>query len=499
VSSTPAQPSASYLRILNRGAIYSISILGARAASMLLVPIYTHYLDTAQYGVLELMDLTVNVVSLLTGFRLGQAMMYYYAAAADDRERRSYVCSSFLGSLMVGLAVALACISFSGVFSRLVLGSTAYTGYFRLSFASSALSLPVEVGLALYRAQDRAAAFVWLSLGRIALTGALNILLLVKFGMGIGAFLWSSLIGSGVLVVYLAFHVFHTVGLHFNRKHFAAVLGYWAPLGLSAIAFFFVHYADRFFLLPQVSLGAIGIYSLAYKIGMLVSYVQTPFALFWNAQMFGIVKAADGEQKYVRICTYIVLILTYATLGIVVFAQPLLGLTVAKDYQAGAALVPLLAVAYWARAVAGHIMGVFLLEKQTMYEARVSWIGAVVCLGGYLLLIPRFKVWGAAWATMITFAVMLIFAMYYGQRVRRFHFEYRRLAQMIALAVIVIAATFAFRGPNPWRQLFYAVGASLAYPLLLAATGFVAKDEYRESRRIALQLWNRLKPLPARG
>ena len=61
---------------------YSIAMLARRAAGILMLPIYTRLLTPADYGVLELLDLTTSMLSILVGMRIGQALFYFYAKAA---------------------------------------------------------------------------------------------------------------------------------------------------------------------------------------------------------------------------------------------------------------------------------------------------------------------------------------------------------------------------------------------------------------------------------
>ena len=48
----------------------------------------------------------------------------------------------------------------------------------------------------------------------------------------------------------------------------------------------------------------VGLYSLAYKFGMFVGYVQVPFESYWEAQVFHVVRNPGGERHFVRALTY---------------------------------------------------------------------------------------------------------------------------------------------------------------------------------------------------
>ncbi|MBV8729597.1 MAG: lipopolysaccharide biosynthesis protein, partial [Acidobacteriia bacterium] len=86
--------------LLKKTSTYSIATIAGRAISVLLLPIYTRFLTPADYGVMELLDITVNLVSLLLGARMGQAIFYFYFAASTKEEKDKCISTAFLCSIL---------------------------------------------------------------------------------------------------------------------------------------------------------------------------------------------------------------------------------------------------------------------------------------------------------------------------------------------------------------------------------------------------------------
>ena len=63
--------------LLKSTGLYSIAVFAGRMASFILLPIYTRYLSPADYGVMELLDLTGSVLTILIGMRFGQSLFYF--------------------------------------------------------------------------------------------------------------------------------------------------------------------------------------------------------------------------------------------------------------------------------------------------------------------------------------------------------------------------------------------------------------------------------------
>ncbi|HEY7390832.1 MAG TPA: oligosaccharide flippase family protein, partial [Bryobacteraceae bacterium] len=263
---------------------YAIAGIAGRAVSILLLPVYTRFLSPADYGVMELLDLTVNLVSLLLGARLGQAIFYFYFAAEGEREKEKCVSTALACSVLCGILCATLSLVLAPPLSRLIFGTAQYSHYLRLVFLGFGLSLPAEVGYCCLRAYGDSKRFAVVKLVSQLGAAILAVTFLSFFHAGINAMLAAGIIGFAAAGAYVSWHLLRPMRLSIDPRLMMRLVRYSMPLGVSALAVFLVHYGDRFFLRPRISLAELGVYSLAYKIGMLVSFCHAPFVLHWNAQ-----------------------------------------------------------------------------------------------------------------------------------------------------------------------------------------------------------------------
>ena len=335
--------------ILSGAAIYSLAVIAQRIASILLLPLYTRYLSRHDYGVLEMLDLLLNIISLLVMGRLGQALFYFYYHAEDEHQRRQYVTSALLGACLLGMITAVVGIIFAAPIGRLLFGMPGHTALVVISVLGWSISLPVEIGYCYLRVCDRASTYVTASICRLVGIVALNVLFLVVLGLGVSSLLWSSLITGGCLAAYMTWMILRTYPPSFEAAAFFRMIRYCVPLGISAVGEVTLSLGDRAFLRRSVSLADLGLYGLAYKLGMLVMFVITPFFTYWNAKMVGIVRRPDGEYLYARVCTYILLVLTVVVLLLTLFIDPLLWVMVVPSFRGAGAFAPWVGLAYLLR------------------------------------------------------------------------------------------------------------------------------------------------------
>jgi O-antigen/teichoic acid export membrane protein len=499
-ASTQPSPGASaggsppvFQSIVKSTGIYSLAIIASKMSSFVLMPVYTRCLTPDNYGVLELLNLTLFVFSALIGVRFGDALFYFHSAAATEEERRENLSTAFLGAVLIGLLGGVLGFVLSPFFSQVVFGSPAYTAYFRVVFLAFAFSLPLDVGLCYLRVLDLSIRYVTVCTVHLACSIVSNIVLLVSLKMGVAGVLWGNVAANVLISGYLAFYLFSCIKPVFRWEAFYRQARYALPLGISGVGAFLIHFGDRFFLRGYVSLADIGIYSLAYKMGMLMTYVQMPFDTYWRSQMFSLVDGPGGARIFVRACTYLTMCLMAAFMLMSVWIHPLLRVMATPAFGSAAALVPWVAGAYVLRTIGGQIRCIFFIRKRTGLETIVTWIGSIVCLIGYVFLIPRFHLWGAVAATMAAFAVMLAVGLWQAQRVEHFHYEFGRMSIVAALAVaVVMLASVAAAATLP-VQVAWGTLLTCLYVVIFLNGKILHPDETAELKSLALTAFQRLR------
>jgi len=100
-------------RLGKHSAIYGLGGLVSRILAVLLLPLYTHYLSTSDYGQIETLIALVTVLTIVLQFGIGSAFFRFYFDADDHDGRRLVLRTSFwftmtMATLGLVLVVALA-------------------------------------------------------------------------------------------------------------------------------------------------------------------------------------------------------------------------------------------------------------------------------------------------------------------------------------------------------------------------------------------------------
>jgi O-antigen/teichoic acid export membrane protein len=457
--------------------IYALAVLADRGLSMILVPVLTRVLTPAEYGVMDLLDLTTSLIITLAGVRLGQAIAFFFTNSTDEGNRLKYVTTALLGALAIGAAISCLIMITASFLSDLVFHSPGYTSYFRLLGVSLGLSIPMEAGLAYIRVLGKAAVHARICVFRSVLTVSCMFLFVVHLRAGVAGWLWSAILSSLPATLLVFWYALRGVPYSFNFAAFRQMVEYSLPMNVTAVGMLAIHFGDRWFLRDHISLARLGIYGLAYKIGMLIAYLQAPFSTFWASQMYALAEQPNHEQLYAKIGTYTTLCYSIAAVVISSLIYPLSALALGPAFRGAAEFVPFIAIAYVIRAVGEFVRCAFYLKKRTSLDAAVTLLGSTICLAGYYYLIPWLKEWGAILATALSFGSMLVISFWQGQRIKRYPYEWKRL-------ILIGAYAFAFSvfpvavGPRSFAvDVLVGVGSLCGFLSALLVSGFLRSDE----------------------
>jgi O-antigen/teichoic acid export membrane protein len=475
-----------FKNILRSSGLYAIAAIGQPLVGMLMLPIITRYLRPADYGVLATLEQVSSVLALLLGANFGTMIGYFYFQRDTAETRRPVVGTCVLGSGLAGILTMLVLGLMGAFLTHQIIGRQVSALYLQVIALGMPIGFASETLFAWLRVADRPRAYLAASLLRIATGAVAAILLVAVFHLKILGMVLSGIAAVTVPALILAAICWRVARPTFDGRLFLRMVKYAAPIGVSALAMFCTNFGDRLILPRYVSMADIGLYNLAYKIGMLASLAYSAFHTYWSSQIFGVMKRDDADTMFARLLTYAFGGVGAMVLGLIVFAKPAIHLLAHRDYSGAAALVPIIATAYGFRSLGDFFRSRYYLAGHPGYDAIANWLGAGLCLGGYLVWIPRFGVWGAAFATLLAFCSVLAVTLIWTFRLRPYEVEAGRLAKIAIALAAVLGLFMALPVASLVGQIAFGTLLAAGYPGLLWLFGFPTPAE-REAVRVGIR------------
>jgi O-antigen/teichoic acid export membrane protein len=401
-----------------------------RGLSLLLVPLFTHYLSTAAYGALALLALFSTLAKIV--FRLGLDAGFFrvhYDQPDEERRRQLAGTIAIFGAVAGAVLLAATALLARPVSWALFGSEPAPARWVILAAADVAIGTLAFVPLSLLRIRERPGLFSSFSVGRHLLNLLLKVAL-VRAGWGVDGVLWSDLLATAVFVLSLLPTLRGHVSLAFAGGLLREALGFGLPKVPHGLFVQIQNLADRRILNLFLPLSDVGLYQVAYDLGSAPKFATSAFEPAWGPFLYAEIKKPDAPRTIARLATVAFAVFALCAAGVAVLGGEALTILTpySPEFRAAAPVIPVVACAYL-------LHGVFLLtsvgigvSKRARYYPMITAVVAVVNVGANFLLIPRFGLMGAAWATLASYAVMAALGAVISQRLYAIPFERGRLA-----------------------------------------------------------------------
>jgi O-antigen/teichoic acid export membrane protein len=461
-------------RLGKHSAIYGLGGLVSRILAVLLLPLYTRYLSPSDYGKVETLVALSTVAGIALRLGITSALFRFYFDSPEPERRRLVLRTSFWFTMTMATAGLVVGVALAPSISDLLFGSSDDWELVAASFVNLWVNMNYEQLTSLFRLEERSKAFVSASLANIVLTVAATLVLVVPLDQGPLGVIVGNFVGTLLVYLVLAGYRREQLGLQFDRGLLREMNRFGVPLMPTALFLWVTNFSDRFFLVKLADTTEVGLYSVGVRIASAMVLMLTAFRLAWPAFAYSIEDDREARRTYAFVLTYLVLVTTWVATGLTLLSPWIVDWLAAPAFASASRVVGPLAFA--AVAFGGYIVVAIGLgrARRTQFNWVVTGAAAAVNVTLNLVLIPPYGMMGAAVATISAYATMFVGMSWWGQRVYRIPYQWRRVATA-ALAGAVLAIGGKLLGGG----IAVALALALAYPLVLLPLGFYLPAERR--------------------
>jgi len=391
--------------------IYTLGAFLTQGINFLLLPLFTHYLTTADFGLLTLITTSASFLAPLMLLSIdGAISIEYYKQQFNDFSR--YISSSLLISSISGLLIFF-----------ILLISNAYLYRFFGIPRLWLLLIPVFailenfkiVALVIFQVKKKAELYALVSFSYTLVNIFLSLFFVIFLKYNYTGRLYSQYISTFAYFVMAVLILLNQklLTIRVEKRMMADAFNYGLPLVLHAIGFITINLADRLFVSHYSGTSQLGIYSLAYTIGSVISIIAIAFNNAWTPHLFELLtgNTPESKRKIVKTTYAYLASLFLITILLIISSQFIFYIFIDPRFSAGAKIMPWIAMS-------SYFFGCYLAFTNFIFYKKNNKIFAIAAIINILVnlilnyfLIPAYGIIGAAYATFISF---LIFAAFIG-------------------------------------------------------------------------------------
>ena len=423
--------------------IYMFGQILTKAAGFLLIPLYTSNLGQSGYGMLSLVDMIYGVIGVFIICSINSGYIRFYSKYNDEDRvilkntvlNFSLICATsifFINFFITPLySNKLFNIEYSSILVHLI--------FLRAIFEQFSYQIIINYSLE-YRAKE----FTILEFIKFIMSTLIIIFNVSIFNMGIHGIYLGYVIVNIIIFIYLSIinrkEYKFQMNLNMLKECIKFSCGY-IPSNLSGIV---LTLADRYILNMFMGLNITGIYSLAYKIGMLIEplYV-TPFTKTFTPYKYKVFEESKAEEKLNK------WFLNYNLIGIsIVFfisinSKFIISIISDETFISAYKIVPLILISYFLFGKLQFFRLGIQIKNKTYYDGFIMVLCGVINLILNFITIPKFNMYGAAISTVISYIIMNILQYYFSKKLVNIKYIYNdNIIKMYIISTILLVINY---------------------------------------------------------
>jgi O-antigen/teichoic acid export membrane protein len=406
----PQLPQADRTRgLMGHSLIYLIGSTLSVLGGVLMLPVYTRALSTAQYGILETLLRFVGICMQVGYLGVRQAYIRLYFDAPSRTWHRTVTSTVLVLNFAIALVVILPLLTVAALLGHgfglpdvspgLVVAMVVW-----LAFEGTFLQ-----GLASLQVQTKSTYYVSAQSARVLLLLGSNYVLLHYLQLQLTGALLGNLVTAVISGGVASFFILRQAGLTPSRIVMRKMINLGLPYVPSVIFVYIYSNADRIAIIYFGAITTLGLLSLASKIGELtLSVFASPIESVWAPYALARWQTPAGSREIGLLYTRYLALAMLLALGVSLAAPLAVRVLATASFRGAADLVPIYA-AGWVLNLATTMSDIgLLIAKRTGVKALITAAVAVSAILLQLALTPHYGIYGAAWGTALTYLVFLI-------------------------------------------------------------------------------------------
>lgn len=425
----------SYKRLFTNTIIFAIGSFGSKLLVLILVPLYTAALSPEQYGTVDLVAQTANILLPIFTLSIADAALRFGLDAKEPAERQR-VYTTCLSVLVCGLLIMALIFPLLSLFDYL----DGFTLILYIYVWTAALR---QLNSTYTRSLEKVRLF--------ALDGVLttltmilfNILFLLKFKWGMEGYLLAIILSdlcSSIFLVTAAKLWRHISPRRLSFDFLKELLRFSAPLVPTTLLWLITSISDRFIITAFHGEAMNGINSIAYKIPTVITTIFTMFSQAWNMSVIQENDETARRDFYTSVFSLNQSFMYVLAAGVLMINRPLTYVWVNAKYHEAMLYSPILTLATVFTCFNVFLGSVYIAEKKTKRSLATSLAAGIINIVLNLAFIPKYGIYGAAGATLAAYGIVFFYRLADTRKLIAFDFSMAKIAvnSLIMCAMMVL-------------------------------------------------------------
>lgn len=414
-------------------AIVTIGKICTQLISFFLLPLYTAYLTTGEYGVVDLLNTLISLLIPILTFQIDQGIFRYLIDKRDSKQEQAKLITTtifFLGAQSIIYIILFAIIS--------PWINNEYKYFLATNLVATAFT---NVMLQIARGLGDNTKYTLGSFISATVTILLNLVFIVGFKMNAYGMLLASFLGNIACIIYTVISLkipkFIKRSLY-DKTTLKTILKYSLPLIPNAISWWIVNVSDRLIITYFMNVSMNGIYSVANKFSSVVTTIYGVFNIAWTESAAVNFKEEDRDKYFSKVLDVTIRFFGALGIGIIAYMPFAFGILVNENYSEAYLQIPILIIATMFNILVSYFGSIYVAKKLTKEIAKTSFFAAIINALINILLIKYIGLFAASISTLVAWVAMFVYRYVDSKKYIKLKVSLKMVLIMIIICTITV-------------------------------------------------------------
>ncbi|MGM9849285.1 MAG: lipopolysaccharide biosynthesis protein [Bacilli bacterium] len=425
-------------QLIKNTGILAIGKICTQFVSFFLLPLYTAYLTTKEYGIVDLLNNYISLLIPIFFFQMDQAVFRFLIDTRKDEKKQSEIVTTailtvVIQSLFFIILYLIASLFINNEYKYFLLTNV-------IAAMASGISLQICRGLG-----DNVNYSIGSLISGIT-TIILNVIFIAIFKFGAYGMLTATLIANMVCIIYIFIRkkIYKMINIKNNSTILRKQLWkYSIPLIPNQLSWWIVNVSDRTIITQAINVGANGIYSAANKFSAICVTFFNFFNMTWSESASLHIKDGDIDDFFSKIMNTSIKLFSSICL-IIISCMPFCFklLITGKEYASAYYQIPILMFATIFNIIVALFGSIYVALKKTKEISKTSIFAAIINITINVLLIKKIGLFAASTSTLIAYLTMAIYRYIDVQKYVKIKIEKKAILYILFMAIITIISYY---------------------------------------------------------
>ena len=422
-----------YKRLLGDAIIFGIGNFITKLIYFFLMPIYTSYLTTKEFGIADLLSNSLSLVTPIFTLSIADGV-FRFVLDKDAQPDKILQCGIKVITGSFVIVTIISCIIYS-------VSNESYWIFFCILYITEAIRLLfANFTRGIGKVKDFALNGI---IGAISLI-IISYLTLAHYHLGINGYLIAFILSNIFSITYLFFISKIYLFINFKDRDislFKEIIIYCLPLIPNTLSWWFNNISSRYIIAGFCGLSLAGLFSAAGKLPALINVMGSIFQQAWQYASVKEYQANNNSDFYTVVFRVYCCLIIISSSIIIIFIPYISRLVLKDDFYEGWNFTPLLLFSAMLGCFSlflGTFYAVVKDNKKAMYS---TLIGSIISLVTSFILIPIIGVWGALASNVLGFSVIVYIRISHVIELVTLKINYKLFLSSISLALIISILT----------------------------------------------------------